>query len=387
MVLKDFDIAFVGAGCSSWQLAHQLSFMADWHDKKVGLFSDGEAHHRSWCFWSDERHPLQFLVTKSWRNIAFISNGISITKNIAPYQYHYIPGKVFFDYFQNQFLLANPNIVNIKSKISAIEKGQQSFVVHNGTQKWAANQVFNSLPPKLDKAEKHIYLQQHFKGWFIRTEQAVFDEETATLMDFSIEQQNDVRFVYILPFSKYEALIEVTVFSENVYSDSVYDAVFENYMACHYNGVKYTIEQTEQATIPMTNASFARHGKAGDILIGAAAGMVKATTGYAFNRISKDSHQIRLDLAHKKKLRLSNTKGRFKFYDTLLLGIISENPELGKVIFESLFSKVPMPTVLKFLDEQTTLSEEIFIFSKLPFLPFLKQVFKQCLSLKSWVTS
>jgi hypothetical protein len=36
-----------------------------------------------------------------------------------------------------------------------------------------------------------------------------------------------------------------------------------------------------------------------------------------------------------------------------------------------------MTTIFRFLDEETHLFEEILLFSKLPFAPFLKQVFKQ----------
>ena len=127
----------------------------------------------------------------------------------------------------------------------------------------------------------------------------------------------------------------------------------------------------------MTDAPFSRYGTEGEILLGTAAGMVKATTGYAFKRISKDSQQLVEDLSSNKKLRWSATKGRFRFYDRLLLGIITDEPLRGSIIFEALFKKMPMTTIFRFLDEETTLWEEIGIFSKLPFAPFLKQIYRQ----------
>ncbi|TAF95087.1 MAG: hypothetical protein EAZ32_13880 [Cytophagia bacterium] len=381
MATKPFDMAFIGAGCSSLQLMHQMASADNWHEQQVALFSHEQPQHRSWCFWSDKPHPLQFLVEKSWQNISFVSNGLSVTQNIAPYQYHYISGAGFFNYFQGQFLENHPNVTAIQAHISAVQNNESTaaFTVHNGTQQWAAKQVFNSLPPKIKKTPDHVCLQQHFKGWFLQTDTDAFDEDTVTMMDFSIEQHNDVRFVYILPFSKREALVEITVFSEHTYADAVYDEVFENYMDTRFSHVNYTIQNTEKASIPMTNAPFSRFGNTGEVLLGAAAGMVKATTGYAFNRISKDSLGLHHDLKQQRKLRLANTQGRFRFYDNLLLGILAESPQRGKEIFEALFSKMSIPTILKFLDEDTTLAEEMLIFSKLPFWPFLAQVFKQCI--------
>jgi lycopene beta-cyclase len=66
---------------------------------------------------------------------------------------------------------------------------------------------------------------------------------------------------------------------------------------------------------------------------------------------------------------------RFKFYDRLLLKIILEKPEEAVSIFGKLFKKIPIPMILKFLYEETTLYEESLIFKKLPAIPFIKRIF------------
>ena len=128
----------------------------------------------------------------------------------------------------------------------------------------------------------------------------------------------------------------------------------------------------------MTDAPFSRLGNEGEILLGTAAGMVKSSTGYAFKRITKDSRQLSEDWQAQRQPRWANSKGRFRFYDRLLLGILTEEPLKGSVIFEHLFKKMPMSTIFRFLDEETNLWEEIKLFSKLPFAPFLKQIYRQC---------
>ena len=63
-------------------------------------------------------------------------------------------------------------------------------------------------------------------------------------------------------------------------------------------------------------------------------------------------------------------------YDTLLLQIIASEGNRGKEIFEALFKSQPTPKILKFLDEETNIWDEISIFSKLPILLFLKSLIK-----------
>ncbi|NJN35277.1 MAG: hypothetical protein HC817_14545 [Saprospiraceae bacterium] len=170
----------------------------------------------------------------------------------------------------------------------------------------------------------------------------------------------------------------MTVFSvQESYSDEIYDSVLKSYMTTHFSETNYRIGQIEKGKIPMTDAPFSRYGRHGETLIGTSAGMVKATTGYAFKRIERDSKQIAANFLNKSEIPHLATKGRFRFYDRLLLGILTETPNLGSTIFSRLFAKSSIKTVFRFLDEETTLWEEIKIFARLPILPFLKQVVKQ----------
>ena len=141
------------------------------------------------------------------------------------------------------------------------------------------------------------------------------------------------------------------------------------------NGAKYQIESMEQGKIPMAYYNHTALGKAGEILIGSAAGKIKASSGYGFEKMQIDAERLASNYfasASSKKMG----KKRFKFYDKLLLKIILENPAEAVSIFGKLFKKTPIPMILKFLYEETTLCEEASIFKKLPAIPFLKQIFK-----------
>jgi lycopene beta-cyclase len=289
---KLFDIAIIGGGCSGLQLLHQLSLQLGWSEKRVALFDDGVVKQRSWCFWGIKAHPLQHIVSKSWKKISFKGRGFSKTEDVSPYTYNYIAGEDFFKYFQEQFLPKNGNIEVLEHSIEKIYKNPHLYTICNEHHEWSAQNVYSSLPPKLNDIKARFQLKQHFKGWFVKTEKSVFDDSTLTLMDFSIPQHNDTRFIYILPFSDCEALIEMTVFSPEVYPGDAYETVLHSYMQEHYSDVNFSIVSTETGAIPMTDALFSRFGTEGEVLLGTAAGMVKPSTGYAFKRITNDSQRL-----------------------------------------------------------------------------------------------
>ena len=371
-----FHIAILGAGCAGLQLLHQLSLQANWANTRVALVHDDMPAQRSWCFWGIDTPPLRHLVKKSWQILQFKGQGFSKTESIAPYAYHYIAGEDFFQYFHHDFLPRQTNISLIHAKVNAVIKAESGFTVQCPDQDWHAAQVYSSIFSK-PEIPGRFWLKQHFKGWFVRADKPVFDDACVTLMDFSIAQDQDTRFVYILPFSATEALIEMTVFSAAVYADEIYEQVLSDYFKLHFPGNNFTVEHTEKGAIPMTDTLFSRHGLAGEVLLGTAAGMVKASTGYAFKRISDDVALLAEDVAHGRSLRWGGTKGRFRFYDRLLLGILQETPLLGRPVFEALFKRIDIKTILRFLDEDTNWREELRIFSQLPFAPFVKQIFRQ----------
>jgi len=120
--------------------------------------------------------------------------------------------------------------------------------------------------------------------------------------------------------------------------------------------------------------TFKRFTKEGAIAIGTAAGMVKPTTGYAFNRIYRDSILLANQYFNKEvPAEFSHT--RFKFYDRLLLQLLKHSPSKGLHILKQLFRKVSYQQILCFLDEDSSLFQEALLFAKLPKKDFIKQIF------------
>jgi Brp/Blh family beta-carotene 15,15'-monooxygenase len=112
----------------------------------------------------------------------------------------------------------------------------------------------------------------------------------------------------------------------------------------------------------------------GIISIGGRAGAVKPSTGYAFKNMFNHAEKIADSLKKNIQPAMIEDSSRFRFYDRLLLLILTKQPSQGKPIFEALFKKNEIKDVLQFLDEKTTLIQDIRIFLTLPMQPFLKAV-------------
>ena len=115
-------------------------------------------------------------------------------------------------------------------------------------------------------------------------DQPVFDPHTAILMDFRVSQEAGVHFIYLLPFSAENALVESTVFSPQVQPASWYDDQIAIYLAAHYPTAGVTISSREAGVIPLARLR-------PDGVFGTAVGMradaLRASSGYAFSQIQR----------------------------------------------------------------------------------------------------
>ena len=153
----------------------------------------------------------------------------------------------------------------------------------------------------------------------------------------------------------------------------------DQYIKSNYG--EYEIIDQEKGLIPMSFESPSKNGNKKWIDIGTRAGAVKPSTGYAFKSMVNHAKEIcknnKLD-----KVEIKN-KSRFKIYDQLLLIILYLWPNKGKPIFERLYQTQTSKFILKFLDEKSTLKNEINMFSKLQIITFLNSfLIWSCLKLK-----
>ena len=209
----------------------------------------------------------------------------------------------------------------------------------------------------------------------IETEQAQFDPAVATMMDFRVPQHNDTRFVYVMPFDARKALVEFTVFGSQVLPDDDYRAELRSYLSRILKLDEYQIHEEESGVIPMTEAQFPARMSEHVINIGTAGGSTKPSTGYTFLRIQQQAGHIASALQRTGQPEAQAHASRFKLYDSIFLNVLDKNRRSGKRVFTDLYQRNPAWRIFKFLDEQTTLTEDLRIMSSTHLPTFTRAAF------------
>lgn len=334
---------------------------------------------RTWCFWEKESGYFESIVYKKWDRLLFRSEKLLLPLDIAPYQYKMIRGIDFYDYCFSK--IHRQRDIDIKYGEISFERGRE-IKINDEILPVKGAVVFNSIYLPAQKQENKFYLLQHFKGWIIETPTTQFDPACGTLMDFNMPQDHGASFVYLLPLTPNMALVEYTLFTKELLQQQEYGLQLRTYINQHLKIASFTIREEEFGIIPMTNAKFKGY-QHGMYNIGTAGGQTKASTGYTFRFIQKHAAQIVEDIMLKKHpAKKIDTKRRFHFYDSTLLHILSENKLPGKEIFTQLFQKNSAAKVFKFLDNETTINEELKIISTLPKKQFLTAGIKELLKIR-----
>ncbi len=373
--MKPFDYIIAGAGASGLTLAHLLLGLKDNHSILIIDKDDKSQNDRTWCFWQKEQNLFEEIVSRKWNQVKVKGRTFDKTYDISPYEYKMIRGVDFYEHVKPQ-LLASDRVTWLKEEIIEI---LPSGKVTTNEGEYTGGLVFNSTIDYSNlEFEKSNNTLQHFKGWVIETKEEVFDPKCATYMDFSLDQEGDCRFGYVLPFSSTQALVEYTLFNKTLLSDEAYDTRLKNYIQ-ELGIQEFKIVEEEKGVIPMTDYSF--QIKESDRLfnIGILGGFAKASTGYSFLRAQGILQQLVNNISSGKEIRynLPYQKARFKKYDATLLDVLANKKFTGEDLFVSLFEKNGAHAVFKFLDEETSLAEELKLMSSTPILDFGKSFIKQ----------
>jgi lycopene beta-cyclase len=376
-----FDFILAGGGAAGLSLAYELANRG--FPEASILVIDREkkgANDRTWCFWTDK--PFQFdpVVHRRWKHMWFHGPERSHRFALNPYEYRMIRGEDFYQYTMGN-LSSREGVTFVYGNVAAIEDGDDSGTVRMETgETFTGTWVFDSLflPREFEvDTETYRFLKQHFLGWVIQTSEDEFDPESLTLFDLRIDQDGAFRFMYILPFSRTEALVEYTFFSSELLTREEYVQGLERYLKDHLKSDSYRIVEEESGIIPMTDQPFLRRSGKRVMRIGTKGGRVKGSTGFAFFRTVSDASAVvdsLLRLGH--PFGVAPTPRRYHTFDAMLLSLLDRDPDRGRDIFVDLFEKNPLPRIWRFLDETGTLKENIALMASVPWVPFIAAWFE-----------
>ena len=374
----------LGAGASGLLLAYRMSLDSYFDDKSILIIDQvkDKGNDKTWCYWEEGEGEWDELLTKKWPKVLFGSKDFTETLDISPYSYKMIRSEKFYHKLWRS--------ISLKSNITFVEDSVKSYSEIDNRVKVVTNKstyfglkLLNSIPDKkvYEIQQKYPVLQQHFVGWFVKTKTDCFDNSIATFMDFNIPQNDNTRFMYVLPIDKNIALFEYTLFSKDLLEHSKYEDAIKDYLK-EKKVTDFEILEKENGAIPMTSFKFEELNSKSILNIGTAGGWTKASTGYTFYNTSKKTKDLVSFLKKDDDLSAFAKRTKYWFYDLVLLDVLAKNNEKGSSVFASIFKKVNVKIILKFLGEESSLREDLKIITSVSPKPFILSIVKRFLRIK-----
>ena len=371
-----YDHIICGAGCSGLSLAVRMIRSGHFSGQKILLIDKApkNLNDRTWCFWEQQAGYFEAVVHHSWSELWLRHPQNDLPLDLDAYQYKMIRG---IDFYQYCFaIISNAGNIDVHyAPVTSIDAA--AGVVSTETGQFSATNIYSSVlpaPPVPDPKKYHLL--QHFRGWWIETPVDAFDPTRADLMNFRTSQQHGCTFVYVLPVSPRHALVEYTLFTETLLQAGEYDAGLRDFIQQQLKLDEYQVNEVEHGVIPMTNQPFpAMEGRV--IYIGTAGGQTKASTGYTFQFIQKQTAAIVASLIKTGKPAIYRPPAKYNFFDSVLLRVLHERSQPGDEVFLRMFAKNKASNVLRFLDNESSFWKDLAIMNSAKKSIFLPAAIKE----------
>ncbi len=368
-MMLDVDVLILGGGCAGLSLATALAERAPGVRVQTLESRTHYTRDRTWCFWNTGTHPFVDGVTHSWHSWRVRHATGEARQHSRRYSYQHLPADRFYALATEKISRAGQELA-LGVAVHAVHQCGGACEVETSLGKLRSKWVFDSRIPKASNHD--AILLQRFVGWHVRTEQPCFEASVVDLMDFQRGQERGrTDFFYVLPFSATEALVEATSFEHPAVAPANAELMLSEYMhkLC---GSRYEVLYSEAATLPMGDRRRTTPTQRSIVNIGTRGGRVKASSGYAFQRIQRQSAALGDALARGAPLPRSFEPRFYSVLDQIFLRALKRSPDQAATYFMLMFRKLPPDTLVRFLSETASAGEALRVMLALPKSDFLK---------------
>ncbi len=376
---KTFDIIIAGAGLSGLSLAWYLA-EGDYKGNVLLVDSSFAPHNsKTWCFWANHKPYFPDIIYKKWKKSYFAAQDYQSFLYMNEYAYYCIRENDF-----KEFVLTK---LRKKSNFTLLEEGildiygskKKAMLVTKNSDTYVADSIFQSIiqPESANREHLKYPLLQHFYGIEIETADGIFDSNTFVIMDVDHSFEDGYAFMYVLPYNHNRALIEFTVFSKNVLPKKEYRKKIRAYIKEKYGFSKtdYKSIRKEFGVIPMDDRPFEPTLDSNIYNLGTMGGLTKASTGYTFTRVQRYSKLLAKSIINGEAPLVDNpSRLRYRYYDKLLLHILTSSVPESRRVFTHLFKNNSIDEIFSFLNEDTSFVDDLKIMNSVPYMPFFRAI-------------
>lgn len=375
-----YDHLILGAGCAGLSLAWHLRDLGDQGSIALVDRRSSYENDRTWCYWDVDPTPFDHLATHAWDRWAVIDeHGNRAEGHSDRYRYRRLRA---IDVYRHVFeSLDDDPLIDLYpgESIRSTRSEANSVIVEATGGPLRGLGAFESArkPSSLAESapEGEAALVQHFLGQTVRADRPSFDPACPILMDFRVDQADGPHFVYVLPLSDREALIENTYLFPSPVSSRRHREEIAAYLDRCVGLRDYEVIEEESGRIPMTTHRPIVEPGAQVVPIGLAGGAARPSSGYAFVRIQRQCRRIAERVARglpPVEGRSESVAGRkFDFFDAVFLRALADRPEAAPDLFFRMFEAVGADPLVRFLSDRSGLVDDARLIAALPKLPFL----------------
>ncbi len=368
----------LGAGCAGLSLAAAL-LRAGVRDPIVVLDRrDAWPDDRTWCFWDTGGIPHADLAGHAWPAWTIQT---SVGRTVARgrrHRYVHLRSRELYDRLlgvveaaPNCELRTGVTVTGVREDARGVEVITSAGSLR-GSRAWDA--MGGAGPLLRGRPDGAVELRQAFLGQEVETATAAFDPGVASLMDFRVSQEDGLHFVYVLPFSPTRALVEDTHVRRRPVAPAVRRATLQRYLGERCGVEEFTVRKEERGSLAMTSWGFPAVRSPRLAAVGAAAGAVRPSSGYAFVRLQRHVDAVAAAVAAGRPLPSGLQSARRVALDRLFLHALDAAPERFPERFRSLAAGVPGDVFARFMSDSSSLMDEARVIAALPSRPFLAAV-------------
>jgi lycopene beta-cyclase len=315
------------------------------------------------------------LVTHAWPTFRIKDKQQDHAYDALKHPYLMLASEVFYnqaladiDRCSNTQLLLGEEIIGSAVKVN------QAWQVKTASGEYSAKWLVDTRPHR-DMVEADSVLWQSFFGQEIALDVAHFDADQCVLMDFDDGFANGLAFVYFLPTSSKQALIEYTVFSEHRYNKEALQPMLMQAIAQYTGEMAHRVVRDECGVLPMGNKRILAHQDPSYVFSGLHAGGARPSSGYAFQRIQAWAQACAVSMVEQNRLLpFAKDKWLQRHMDDLFLYVIKSQPKMASTLFKALFKHCPHPALVKFMSDQASLYDAFCVMKSLPTFLFIQSV-------------
>jgi lycopene beta-cyclase len=361
----EYDVIIAGGGLAGRSLAYFLSREPELTGARILIIDDaGDRYpHRSLIYWHDNALPLPLTPAATFTSLA-VDAGPG--QRVLPLKRHRLCLTSSRAVFRSldEVIDANPHITRLDAHVSRIRAHADSAEValSDGRLLTTPHCFDSTVPPTGITAP--LLMSGEVRR--VRTGHDSFDPSIATFIDFRSGEHHPVHFHCVLPISAREAVVEVTRImpGKAPSPEFSFEQATSAYLRTVWGVSEFSSLSVERGSIPLGIRTSSPQGRR--VRIGSPSGAVKATTGYGFTRILRQTQHIASTLASTGSPAAPRPSPRFRWYDKPVLKMWKHDPERAVQFMKAAFTAGDADLVLDFLDERTTFAQERGLLGSMP---------------------